>query len=78
MSEPAPGEVQVRLRAATLNYRAILLMRRGNTDGKLPYVPLSCACGDLVPQHIFSVTLSTRGRTAERIFSEGLQACRER
>jgi NADPH:quinone reductase-like Zn-dependent oxidoreductase len=45
--DPAPGEVQVRVRAATLNYRDLLLLRRGNADGKLPYVPLSCACGEV-------------------------------
>jgi NADPH:quinone reductase-like Zn-dependent oxidoreductase len=45
--EPGPGEVQVRIRAATLNYRDLLLVQRGNPDGKLPYVPLSCACGEV-------------------------------
>jgi NADPH:quinone reductase-like Zn-dependent oxidoreductase len=42
-----PGEVQVRIKTATLNYRDLLLMQNGNPDGKVPYVPLSCACGEV-------------------------------
>jgi NADPH:quinone reductase-like Zn-dependent oxidoreductase len=45
--EPRPGEAQLRILAATLNYRDILLMKRGNPDGRLPYVPLSCACAEV-------------------------------
>lgn len=45
--DPGPGEVQVRIKAATLNYRDVLLVQRGNPDGKLPYIPLSCACGEV-------------------------------
>ena len=44
---PGPGEVQVRIKAATLNYRDLLLLQRGNPGGKMPYVPLSCACGEV-------------------------------
>jgi NADPH:quinone reductase-like Zn-dependent oxidoreductase len=45
--KPGPGEAQVRIRVATLNYRDLLLLKRSNPDGKLPYVPLSCACGEV-------------------------------
>ena len=45
--EPGPGEVQVRIKAATLNYRDLLILQKGNPDGKLPYIPLSCACGEV-------------------------------
>ncbi|OGA90770.1 MAG: hypothetical protein A3G27_07135 [Betaproteobacteria bacterium RIFCSPLOWO2_12_FULL_66_14] len=47
VADPGPGEVQLRIKAATLNYRDLLLLQRGNPDGKLPYVPLSCACGEV-------------------------------
>jgi NADPH:quinone reductase-like Zn-dependent oxidoreductase len=50
IADPRPGEALVRLRAATLNYRDLLM-----ADGELPgmarepdYVPLSCAAGDVV------------------------------
>ena len=45
--EPGPGEVQVRIKSATLNYRDVLLVQKGNPGGKMPYVPLSCACGEV-------------------------------
>jgi len=45
LPETGPGEVQVRIKAATLNYRDLILLDRGNPGGKMPYVPLSCACG---------------------------------
>ena len=46
MPEPRPGEVLVRITAATLNYRDLLLVQGGGTSGRTPtYVPLSCGCG---------------------------------
>ena len=42
---PGPGQVRLRMRAASLNYRD-LLMWRGHYDRRvLPYVPLSDGCG---------------------------------
>ncbi len=43
--QPGPHEVQVKLRAATLNYRDLAMPRRGPPLPKVPYVPLSCGCG---------------------------------
>lgn len=46
MPEPRPGEVLVRITAATLNYRDLLLVQGGGTSGRAQtYVPLSCGCG---------------------------------
>jgi NADPH:quinone reductase-like Zn-dependent oxidoreductase len=43
---PQPGEVLVRLTAATLNYRDLLLLDLPNVPVKQPsFVPLSCGCG---------------------------------
>lgn len=45
LPEPAAGEVQLRMRAATLNYRDLMTVRR--QGGKRTYVPLSCGCGEV-------------------------------
>lgn len=46
--EPAPGQVQVRLTAATLNYRDYLMAHGSSTTGRNPsYVPLSCGAGEV-------------------------------
>lgn len=46
MPEPQAGEVLVRMTAATLNYRDLLLTQGGPyRTRKGPYVPLSCGCG---------------------------------
>jgi len=43
---PGAGEVQVRIRAATLNYRDWLMLHAKSTSGRIPaYVPLSCGAG---------------------------------
>ena len=69
VAEPAPGEVQVRIRAATLNYRDLLLLQRGNPGGKMPYVPLSCACGDVTAVG----GGVTRARVGDRVMSTFFQ-----
>ena len=44
--EPKRGEVLVRIMAATLNYRDLLMVRGGGTSIRSQtYVPLSCSCG---------------------------------
>lgn len=44
--EPQAGEVQVRMLAASLNYRDLMLLDgRFPNAVRLPYVPLSCGCG---------------------------------
>jgi NADPH:quinone reductase-like Zn-dependent oxidoreductase len=44
---PGPGEVLVRVHAASLNYRDLVFMRGGLGFSRYPYVPLSCACGQV-------------------------------
>jgi NADPH:quinone reductase-like Zn-dependent oxidoreductase len=44
---PGPGEVVVRMRAASLNYRD-LLMVEGKAGGKLPLIPFSDGAGEVV------------------------------
>ncbi len=48
--EPGPGEVLVRLRAASLNYRDLVVPRRGygRHTGTLPLVPVSDGAGEVV------------------------------
>lgn len=44
--EPGAGEIQVRIHAATLNYRDWLMLHAQSTSGRIPtYVPLSCGAG---------------------------------
>ncbi|MEQ1890010.1 MAG: NAD(P)-dependent alcohol dehydrogenase [Alphaproteobacteria bacterium] len=44
--EPMAGEVLVRMTAATLNYRDLMLAQGGPYRSRTgPYVPLSCGCG---------------------------------
>jgi NADPH:quinone reductase-like Zn-dependent oxidoreductase len=45
---PVPGshEVRIRMRAATLNYRDVVILRRLK-PGSEPYVPLSCGSGEV-------------------------------
>jgi NADPH:quinone reductase-like Zn-dependent oxidoreductase len=48
MPMPGPGEALVRLRAATLNYRDLLMVKGHLSGVKEPYyVPLSCAAGEV-------------------------------
>jgi NADPH:quinone reductase-like Zn-dependent oxidoreductase len=44
--QPKAGEIQVRIHAATLNYRDWLMLHAQSTGGRIPvYVPLSCGAG---------------------------------
>jgi len=47
--QPGPGEVVVRMRATSLNFRDAALMRRGGytpaPEGSPPYIPFSDGCG---------------------------------
>ena len=45
--EPAPGEIQIRIEAATLNYRDLAIARGSYGSFALPIVPLSDACGEV-------------------------------
>jgi NADPH:quinone reductase-like Zn-dependent oxidoreductase len=42
---PAAGEVRVRMTAASLNYRDLLLINGRLKGADRPYMPLSCGCG---------------------------------
>ena len=70
--EPRAGEVQIQMRAASLNYRDIMLIQgRGTSGSRLPYVPLSCGCG-LVTKTGEGVTRFKSGdRVAPRSFKTG-------
>jgi NADPH:quinone reductase-like Zn-dependent oxidoreductase len=45
--EPGPGEVVVRLRAASLNYRDLVTVRMARPDARTGFVPLSDGCGEI-------------------------------
>ena len=46
---PGPGAILVRVRAATLNYRDLVILKGiYKPDLPLPYVPASDACGEVV------------------------------
>jgi NADPH:quinone reductase-like Zn-dependent oxidoreductase len=49
-SEPGPGEVLIKMEAASLNYRDVVVTRRGygRRTGQLPLVPLSDGAGRVV------------------------------
>jgi len=46
--EPGPGNVVVRLRAASLNYRDLVTVRLARPDTRTGFVPLSDGCGEIV------------------------------
>src|SRR5690242_8702649 len=47
--EPGPGQVVVRVRAASLNYRDLMMVTgKYNPNQPLPLVPLSDGAGDIV------------------------------
>ena len=49
MPRPGPGEILVRVKAATLNYRDLAILKGSyKPDLKLPFVPGSDACGEVV------------------------------
>ncbi len=46
---PGPGQIQVRIKAASLNYRDLVILKGTyRPDLELPYVPLSDGCGEVV------------------------------
>jgi NADPH:quinone reductase-like Zn-dependent oxidoreductase len=46
--EPQAGQAQVRMKAATLNYRDLMLLEgRGAVPARTPYTPLSDGCGEV-------------------------------
>ena len=45
--QPGPGEILVRIKAATLNYRDLAIARGSYGSFALPIVPLSDACGEV-------------------------------
>lgn len=48
--EPGPGQVLLRMRAASLNYRDLVVLRRGygRQTGTLPLIPISDGVGEVV------------------------------
>ena len=43
--KPAPGQIVVKMRAASLNYRDLATVEASFAQGRLPFVPLSDGCG---------------------------------
>lgn len=69
--EPGVGEVLVRLTAATLNYRDLLIIRGQVPGAKQPdYVPLSCCAGNVVAVGA-SVTRVRCGDRVSPLYSQG-------
>src|SRR5690606_5522789 len=71
IADPGPGEVLVRLPAATHNYRDLIGVR-GGIPGmtKDEYVPLSCACGVVVAVGA-GVTRVAVGQRVSPLFAQG-------
>jgi NADPH:quinone reductase-like Zn-dependent oxidoreductase len=63
--QPKAGEIQLRINAATLNYRDWLMLNAQSTSGRIPvYVPLSCGAG----------VVSATGKGVTRV-KEGDRVC---
>jgi NADPH:quinone reductase-like Zn-dependent oxidoreductase len=70
---PGPGQVLVRMRAASLNYRDLLIaVGRGRTPVKRPLVPLSDGAGEVVAVGPGVRTLAPGDRVASSFFQRWL------
>ena len=66
--EPGPGEVLLRLRAASLNYRDLATITAQPSRAPLPVVPLSDGCGEIVATGAGVSRVSTGDRVAPSFF----------
>jgi len=68
---PGPGEVVVRMRAVTLNFRDLLIAAGAYGGGyKLPVVPFSCGCGVVEAIGPGVTTLKVGDRVSSLFFSD--------
>ena len=62
--EPGPGEVLLKMKAVSLNYRDYLMVGRGygRMSGELPLVPLSDGVGEVVAlgEDVVDVAIGSR------------------
>lgn len=69
--QPNAGEVLVRMIAATLNYRDLLMVKAGaSLNRKQPYVPLSCGCGEVAAIGSGVTRFKAGDRVAPTFFSD--------
>ena len=68
--EPGPGEVVLRLRAASLNYRDLTTIRGERPGVRYPAVPLSDGCGEVVAAGEGVSRVSVGDRVAPSFFPE--------
>ena len=69
--EPGPGEVLIKMEAASLNYRDVVVTRRGygRRSGQLPLVPLSDGAGRVLASGV-GVTRASAGDLVCPIFNQ--------
>jgi NADPH:quinone reductase-like Zn-dependent oxidoreductase len=68
--EPGPGEVVVRLRAASLNYRDLVTLRMARPDTRAGFVPLSDGCGEIAALGAGVTRVRTGDRVAPQFFPD--------
>src|SRR5256886_17676827 len=69
--QPGPGEVLVRIRAVTLNYRDLLTVKGGyGSRQKFPLIPLSDAAGTRGAARSRGARLQAGGRAGHRFFPD--------
>jgi len=68
--EPGPGEVVVRLRAASLNYRDLVTLRMARPDTRAGFVPLSDGCGEIAALGAGVTRVRVGDRVAPQFFPD--------
>jgi NADPH:quinone reductase-like Zn-dependent oxidoreductase len=68
--EPGPGEVVVRLRAASLNYRDLVTVRMARPDVRGGFVPLSDGCGEIAAVGAGVTRVRVGDRVAPQFFPD--------
>nr|MBA3438237.1 NAD(P)-dependent alcohol dehydrogenase [Pyrinomonadaceae bacterium] len=68
---PGPGQVVVRVRAASLNYRDLMVVKGSyNPKQKLPLIPLSDGAGEVVATGLEATRVRAGERVAGTFFQE--------
>ncbi|HBE33619.1 MAG TPA: hypothetical protein DD990_20460 [Cyanobacteria bacterium UBA11368] len=75
--EPGAGQVLIKLRAASLNYRDLMVVQgRYNPNQPLPLIPLSDGVGEVVAVGDGVTRVKVRDRVASIFFQKWLSAYR--